>query len=239
MLTHPRSPRRSRSRRVARIAGTLCLAGALTACGGGDEEASGSDAIIVVDDAGADGAATADAADSAGSTESAGTSGGDDAAAPVDDEQAAMDFAACMRDEGVDDFPDPTVGADGSVDFGVGPGAGGDGGGADGGAFGDPDFQTAAEACMPLLEGASFLPDDADMTELEDNLLELAQCLRDQGLDVDDPDLGDLGGQGDGGAPPAEGANPFGAEFDPDDPAVAAAIEACQDVVGGIAPGGN
>ena len=40
-----------------------------------------------------------------------------DAASEVDDEQALLAFAACMRDNGVPDFPDPRLSADGSVDF--------------------------------------------------------------------------------------------------------------------------
>lgn len=231
MFTRQRLPHRGGSRPAASVAVVMCLAGALGACGGADDEDAASDAIIVVDDAGT-GAQAADGVASGSNGESASAEA---VAAPVDDEQAAMEFASCMRDEGVDDFPDPTVGADGSVDFGVGQGGGGNAAGL----FDDPDFQNAADACTPLLEGASFLPDDADLTELQDNLLELAECLREEGLDVDDPNLGNIGDPGDGGAAPAAGATPFGADFDPDDPAVAAAIEACQDVFTGIAPGGN
>ena len=150
------------------------------------------------------------------------------AAAPTagsSDEEAALEFAGCMRDEGID-FPDPTLAADGSVDFGFGPGSGPP-------PF-DPDapaFQDALDVCSPLVEGASFLPSDGDLVQLEDTLLEVAACLRDQGIDVDDPDLS----QGLAG-PEAI----FGEGFDPEDPATADAIDACAAVFGGLpGPGGS
>jgi len=162
------------------------------------------------------------------------TSGGDEAAQadaePIDappagtDEEQALAFAACMRDEGID-FPDPAVNADGSVDFFGG------GGGRDGGGFrDDPNFQGAIEECGELIEGASFLPNSGDFTEQEDAFFEMAECLRDNGIDVADPDFS-------GGAGP--GRDLFGPDFDPEDPATAAAIDACQDVFANIAAGGG
>ena len=192
------------------VAGLLVLA----ACGGGD----GDDSAPIIEVQGGETAAAADG----------GTDAVAGAVAGATDEEQALAFAECMRDNGVD-FPDPTLDADGSVDFGVGPGAGGAGG------F-DPQGDGVQEAfaeCQSALEGASFLPGDGDLTELEDDLLAFAECLRDQGLDVDDPDLDSFGpGAGDGSA------TPFGEGFDPADPANADAIEACQGTFTGGPLGG-
>ncbi|MEO1065140.1 MAG: hypothetical protein AAFZ07_27305 [Actinomycetota bacterium] len=196
------------------FAGLLVLA----ACGGGDSDDSAP--VIEVQGAG---------------EVAAGSDDGDDAAAAggavATDEEQALAFAECMRDNGVD-FPDPTLDADGSVDFGIGPGGGGGGGG--GLDPQDDGVQDAFGACQSLLEGASFLPGGGDLTEFEDDLLAFAECLRDQGLDVDDPDL-DAFGPGAGGD---GNATPFGDGFDPNDPANADAIEACQGTFTGGPLGG-
>ncbi len=136
------------------------------------------------------------------------------------DEEMALAFAQCMRDNGVPEFEDPVVNADGSIEL-VRGGAGG--GGVD---PGDSTVRGAIDTCRDLVEGASFLPGaDRDRAELEDDLLAMAQCLRARGLDVDDPDL-DAFGPGNGGD--AGGGGPFGPGFDASDPANAEAIEDCQ-----------
>lgn len=188
---------------IALLAGVALVA---AACGGTDD--SDEAAVIVVE--------TADntaAADTDSSSTDADTS--DDAGSSGNDEEQALEFAQCMRDEGID-FPDPIVNADGSVDFFGGAGGRGDGGGFQN----DAGFQDAIDGCGSLIEGASFLPNQGDFTEQEDTFLEAAECLRDEGIDVADPDFGNGAG----------GGGPFGADFDPDDPATAAAIDACQDV---------
>lgn len=191
-------------RAVALLACSLALA----ACSGAEDDSAPAAAPVL------------EAPDSDGDTESAATP-----PAASSDEEAALLFAGCMRDEGID-FPDPTLAADGSVDFGFGPGSGPPPFDADA-----PEFQDALDECSPLVEGASFLPSDGDLVELEDTLLEVAACLRDQGIDVDDPDLS----QGLGG-PEAI----FGEGFDPEDPATADAIDACATVFGGLpGAGGN
>lgn len=163
------------------------------------------------------------------------------AATEADTEEAALEFSQCMRDNGVPDFPDPnfTQGGGGVIV-----------GGPDGE---DPGFdpqsdevQAAFEACGELLEGAAFGPGggDFDATELQDNLLAMAECLRDQGLEVDDPDLSNFGPAA-GGPPPddeasvsEDGEGPQGQGFtifgdlDMDDPDVQAAMETCQGEVG-------
>ena len=139
-----------------------------------------------------------------------------DAASEVDDEQALLAFSACMRDNGVPDFPDPRLSADGSVDFAT----------SSGDPFGDVDNDTAeaaVNACLPELEGVAFAPggSDFDLTEIQDRLVEFAQCMRDNGIDFDDPDLS--------GFASGELSNPFG-DLDITDPEVEAAFEECQSI---------
>jgi hypothetical protein len=210
----------------------LGLALAASACGGGgDDEVSAAPTIVIE---GADDTAPAAAPDE--ETESAEANEADATAADVTndtddatstdatDEELALAFAECMRSEGID-FPDPTVAADGSVSL-IPPG------GAAALNFDpdDPAVSDAGDVCAPLLEGASFLPSgEDDLTELEDNLLAFAECLREQGIDVADPSLGN------GFTPDAI----FGGTFDPNDPANADAISECQGVFGAGGPLGG
>lgn len=159
----------------------------------------------------------------AGDDESA-TAGEDASVSSSDatDEELALEFADCMRDNGVADFPDPTVNADGSIELVPG-------GPAQAG-FDPADAQDALEVCGDIVAGASFLPGaDLDTAEVEDDLLAFAQCLRDLGFDADDPDLS-------GGLASLANGSPFGDGFDPNDPANADAIAECQTEVFG--PGG-
>ncbi|MEM8705534.1 MAG: hypothetical protein AAGE98_03705 [Actinomycetota bacterium] len=196
------------------------------ACGGDDGDTAATAApAVVVENADSDTTETAPAEPV--ETETTEAAPADDAepvevAADATDEELALAFADCMRDEGID-FPDPVVAADGSItlidvsdpsNLPFDPD--------------DPAFDTATDVCGPLLQGASFLPGaDGDLTEIEDDLLAFAGCLRDLGFDVDDPDLSG----GFGGGP----AGLFGENFDPTDPANADAIQECQLAVFGAA----
>lgn len=177
----------------------------LAACGGSDD-----DGVATLDDTTADASLQQSVEDAAGS---------------ADDEQALLAFAACMRDNGVDQFPDPVLNADGSVEF-TGSGQG---------PFADVDNDTAeaaVNACIGELEGVAFAPGgtDFDFNEIQDALVEFAACMRDNGIDFDDPDLGNFAfGEGDV-------ESPFG-ELDLSDPAVVAAVEECQDVFTGFGLG--
>ena len=142
----------------------------------------------------------------------------------LSDEERLLAFAECMRENGVD-FPDPVVEADGTVTFGFRPG--GRAGAAGFEEVGrDPDLPAAQEACGGMLEGLAFGPGQggADLIELQDTLLEFAQCMRDHGVDMADPDLSRFGP---GGNDDDQPGGPFGA-IDRDDPDFAAAFEVCQ-----------
>lgn len=169
------------------------------------------------------GAEPGEATDASGAAASSGGRPAED----MTDEERLLEFARCMRDNGVD-FPDPVVDADGGVTFGVRPGAGNASGLA---AIGrDPDLPRALEACDALREALAFGPgrNGFDTTELQDQLLVFAQCMRDNGVDMGDPDLRDFLPGPAGRADGAEPGGPF-AGVDFDDPEVREFIEVCRD----------
>jgi len=149
-----------------------------------------------------------------------------------DVETQMLAFAHCMRDAGVD-MEDPRVDADGNLGFGAfrGPGQDGD-------QTGPPEgFREAIDQCQPLLEGLELGFGLGDQTELQDTLVEYAQCMRDNGYAMDDPDLSDFGpGAADDGGERIQGGGPFG-DVDFDDPAFQTAQSACEDILGGFGPG--
>lgn len=162
-------------------------------------------------------------------TGGAGTDVAEDAATTTDDasdEEAILAFSACMREHGIEDFEDPDIGADGSISFGLRGQAGGE--------FDREAMQAAMDACRSHLDGLALARGGGDRTEIEDQLYELAACMRDNGYDMPDPDFG---------SEPGSGGGPFG-ELDPEDPAFQAALETCEDVFGagfrlGPPPGGG
>ncbi len=208
---------------MTRLMTVLAAATLLVAACGTDEEATASatPAVVVSEDATESAAATdpdaSDATDEA-ATDEAAVDG-----AEATDEELALEFAQCMRDNGFD-MDDPTVGSDGSIQlFGGNPPQG----------DAADDAELAFESCGDILDGAAFVNDVFDDPEFEDRLLEMAQCLRDQGLDVDDPDMSAIGPGGGGGG------GPFGPDFDPQDPDNAEAIESCAYIFAGFTPGGQ
>lgn len=245
--THRNVKRRSRQFAIVAAAGLFAAA-----CGGSESsdsaatepdegeivivdaapEADPGDIVVVEDaapqaetntdaDAAASGAGDDSSADIVVSTEGADPEPTSD----VSEEELALQFAQCMRDEGIDNWPDPATNADGSIDISgggaVGPGP------ASEVAFGSDEVQAAIPTCGPIIAGASFLPNNGQglSTEAQDQLLAFAQCLRDEGVDVSDPDLS-------GGA-----AGLLDWEFDAEDPANADAIEACQTLFAGAVGG--
>lgn len=109
------------------------------------------------------------------------------------DEQITTEFTSCLRDNGFS-IADPQVLADGTVDLPALRTS----------IMNDPKFDLTRQAsrqvlqsCLPMLEGATFAqpPSEEDQIELQDTLIEFAQCLRDDGLEVPDPDFSS-GGRG-------------------------------------------
>ncbi|MFK8022620.1 MAG: hypothetical protein AB8G26_01545 [Ilumatobacter sp.] len=234
-MREPMTPHQTR-RRLRPLVATVALASLAVACGSSDASSDDSapagdgELIVLGDDSSL--AEPVDASTVVTDPLDSGTADGDGVIVETDDvstpaagvmteEEQALAFAQCMRDEGLD-WPDPTTAADGSIDITggvIGPGTSGQ---VD---LQSDDFANAAETCGPIVEGASFLPGGGGGidAETQDQLLQFAQCLRDEGVDVDDPDFGALS-PGGGGI--------FG-DFDPQDPANSAAIQACQTLFAG------
>ena len=147
--------------------------------------------------------------------------------ASTNPEDAMLDFAQCMRDNGVD-MPDPQSGGRGVGIAIGGPGEGGI----------DPqseEFQAAQEACQHFLDDAGFGERRELSQEQLDQMVEFAQCMRDNGVDMPDPgaDGGmrvEIRGQAGSG-----GAGPGG--IDPQSDAFQAAMNACQDLRPDFGPG--
>jgi predicted small lipoprotein YifL len=229
---------RMMTKRITSMVAALALAGLLAACGS-DGDSGGSDDDVA----------------SVSGDDSNEQAQGDDQA---DAEEELLDWVECMRDEGID-IPDPTRDSDGNLVI-EGPGIRLGGGESDGSTSSDgsdddsdepaidpEEMDAAMEACgEPPALGPSDISEE-DRQAMEEAALEFAECMRDEGIeDFPDPDFSNLGpggepqrrssedngGQGGGDGGPQVFLGPFG-EVDMDDPEVAAAFEACQDLLGG------
>jgi hypothetical protein len=138
-------------------------------------------------------------------------------------EEAVLEFAECMRENGFPQFPDPEIDSDGQVTFdparfeGIDPQS--------------EEVRAAFDVCSVFIEGVALAPGGLNFAdpEFQDQLLALAQCLRDEGLDVDDPNFSTFD--------PTRPGSLFGDSFDPLDPDAQAAIETCVREVGFFGPG--
>lgn len=138
--------------------------------------------------------------------------------AAVSDEDTLLEFSACIRENGIEDFEDPTMSADGVPEFNLRS------------VEGDhtrEEMQEAFEACQVHLEGLAFGPGSIDLTEMEDTLVEFSACMRDNGYDMPDPDLSNFGSGGGGGQ---EGGGIFGGSLDPSDPTFVSAVAECEEI---------
>lgn len=180
------------------------------------------------------GSGTASSAEEVATLEASGDAAGGAAPEgeePVDREEALLAFAACMRDNGVE-MADPTVDADGNVQLSR-PGQAGE----EGEEFDREAMEAARQACGEFLEGAQLGFEGTDIVELEDTMIEYAQCMRDNGYDMPDPDFSSFGPGAGGDGEPGQGG-PFGA-LDRDDPDFIAAQETCEEILAGFGPGGG
>ena len=149
----------------------------------------------------------------------------------ADTEAQLLAFSACMRDQGLD-FDDPTVDSDGNIQLqGRRQGGGGQGGGGQGGNEGFPE---AFQVCGDLLDSLDLGFRDRDNTGQQDAFLEFAECMRGEGIQIQDPDFS--AGGGPGGGPGGGGI--FG-DLDPNDPSFEAALETCGDILGNLGGGGR
>jgi hypothetical protein len=163
----------------------LVLALALAACGGSD-----GDRVASLSGAGA----------------TTTTTGGGQAGATRDPQQAALDFARCMRQHGVD-MPDPEVDDQGRVKVRIGAG----------GAGRRPDpakLEAAQKACGSLMGGGDG---DRQIDPAQrDAMVAFARCMRERGIDMPDPTGDGLVVRRDGDSGP-----------DPESEAFKAAEQAC------------
>lgn len=86
-------------------------------------------------------------------------------------EEAMVDFAACMRENGFD-MPDPD--GEGAISL---PAAGPD----------DEELMAALEACEDVLPVDENAPSEEEMFE---EGLRMAECMREEGYDMPDPERG-------------------------------------------------
>jgi hypothetical protein len=125
------------------------------------------------------------AACSTGSAGRAGTNTGTGGDTSKDPQQAALSYAKCMRENGVD-IPDPKPAGSGDDKGNVvlGPGSGQ-----------DPAFKAAMKACAKYAKDMGGPGLDAGFGEDDkQRMLKLSECMRDQGYDMPDPDFS--GGNG-------------------------------------------
>jgi hypothetical protein len=151
-----------------------------------------------------------------------GGGGGNGNAGGAPDDEARLKFAECMRKHGVD-VPDPQPGG-GSIQLGEKSRAGDSGGPGvhSAGPLSDPQSREALEACQKELGDAAPEISAKDRQEMQDAALRFAQCMRDHGVDMPDPQFKD--GPGGGGLVIQQEAG-----VNPDSPAFQEASEACQD----------
>lgn len=154
-----------------------------------------------------------------------GASGASATPAPqVNAEEQLLSYVQCLRGEGLD-IPDPQVDAEGNLRLGPPRGAGQGGGGG----FNPSRFQDAQEVCGRPPAGA-LGGGQQDQTRFQDAALEFAQCMREHGVDVPDPDFSS-------GAGPGAAGGLFGRGLDTDDPKVQTAREECQSAFANSLPG--
>jgi hypothetical protein len=199
----------SRRRLGALLAFAVVVLALLAAgCGGSSSETDDS-AVASIDD-------------ESSATPAADTSGGTTGAEPEDFQQAALEFTQCMRDHGIDmpdpDFSEGRVGVQiGGPESDIDPS--------------DPDFQAAQEECGEILESARPQLSEEDQQAFQDAFLEYAQCMRDHGIDMPDPDFSEGGGGVRIGGPDSD--------FDPNDPDFRAADEECRPILENAGFGGG
>lgn len=189
--------RRARWRLLMAAMSTLLLAGLVAACSGEESDDEGDDvASLAEDEEGDEGEADASGGRSIEDID------------PEEIEELELEFAQCMRDEGVD-FPDP--GGEIPQDL-----------------YDDPNFESASEACEPIIEEAVG---DIELTpemraEMQEAMVAFAECMRDQGIDYPDPTFDESG------MPNMEMPD----DWDPTDSDTQRAFEECGEELAGLGP---
>lgn len=141
------------------------------------------------------------------------TTTGDSKGAASDTEQAMLDFAQCMRENGVPTFSDPVAKPDGTFGFERPRGV--------------PDsvLDDAINSCQSELQaiGAGSGSTGQDDTDVQDGLFRLSRCMRASGI----PEFPDPKPNSD----LITGLHGLFENFDLDSPRVAKALQSCQSVL--------
>jgi hypothetical protein len=137
---------------------------------------------------------------------------------PASKEDAFLAFAKCMRDHGID-MPDPQMDPNGGGGFMVQGTANGDNGA----------FEAADKACSHFLDDIAKGAPKEMSAEEQQKFLDYAKCMRDHGVDMPDPDFSQ------GGVSMRIGSRDGG--INPDSPTFKSAQDACQTILGNMAPG--
>jgi hypothetical protein len=196
-------------RRFSRLLVVLVfLAAPVAACG---KSGGSDDGVASIDGASNDsGSSDDDSGDDSGS-------GSDNPRSNEEFQDAALEYAQCMREHGVD-MPDPEFEGEGGVLMQMPDGANRD------------EVEAAEEECRPIMDEVAPEPEEIDpeqQAEMQDQLLEVAQCMREKGHDMPDPEVDENGrvtfgaGPGRGG----EGGEGPDEEFEQD-------MEDCQEEAG-------
>jgi hypothetical protein len=129
---------------------------------------------------------------------------------------AAVEYAECMRENGVPEFPDPK---NGQLTLRAGPDTGID--------PNSPEFQAAREACQSKAPQGGLAGGGQPSGEMQELILQFAKCMRKNGVpDFPDPDVS--GGTVRMQLPPG---------LDQSSPQFQAAQQECQTVLQGLGGG--
>ena len=201
---------------MRRLLAALVLGGVLAACGGGGD--GGDDGVASIDEEAA-------ADDGSGSDEDDGGGGG---GGPVDESEmqdSMLEYSQCMRDNGID-MPDPQFDEDGGVQVGISPDSGID--------PESEEFTAAEEECRPIME--EVRPDmdlsPEEQAEMQDRLTAMAECMRERGHDMPDPQVNGDGGVRITRGGPASGSGGDGAGGGPPDEEFEQDMEECSEEAG-------
>jgi hypothetical protein len=153
----------------------------------------------------------------------------------ADPQEAALQFAKCMREHGID-MPDPVVktasGPGGETQVAI------DIGGA--GPAQKPnkkDMEAANKDCQHFMADAAgtFNPPSAeDQAKMQEQALAFAKCMREHGVDMPDPQFSGDGNFSIGFVSSDDSSNSGGPSFDPNSPTFKDANEACGQNGGGF-----
>lgn len=136
----------------------------------------------------------------------------------VADDKAQLAFAKCLREHGVE-VSDPD--ASGRIQIRMSKKPGEEGG------MTPRKLQQATKDCRKKTGGGPPEPTEEQKTEMRDQALKFAKCMREHGIDMPDPQF-----EG-GGAmiTRAGGKSGKGGGIDPESPAFQKASEACEDLL--------